>query len=231
MSRCNLPDILWDEMWSRPANAEWNSLPIKRLRLDDGAGCRRKSAALNAALPQIDTGIVIRRRGHDDPCRSNWTDAPRISREPAIVAAAGVLVRTCAPTAGGHLFEWFQTRNMFAAPCPATCGCALGLLLISGASGGMQRTAVLEAGGFEPDCQVEDDELVHRLKRYSVLEGLPALTNAPSSVTSFLSQRRRWLGDLLQEQYRYREMVGNGRCGATRLAMPVGTPFFRRSWE
>jgi cellulose synthase/poly-beta-1,6-N-acetylglucosamine synthase-like glycosyltransferase len=98
-----------------------------------------------------------------------------------------------------------------------------GLLLVSGAFAGFRRAAVIEVGGFDTDCLVEDYELIHRLRRFSVLHGRAwtiavvgaafARTDAPATPGAFLRQRRRWFGGFLQTQFWYRDMVGNRRYG------------------
>ncbi|MFM9785710.1 glycosyltransferase, partial [Streptomyces scabiei] len=75
-----------------------------------------------------------------------------------------------------------------------------GLLLISGAFAAFRREAVVRVGGFDPDCLVEDYELIHRLYRHSadhdlgwtirVIGGATARTDAPASPMAFLRQRR-----------------------------------------
>ena len=107
-----------------------------------------------------------------------------------------------------------------------------GLLLVSGAFAAFRREAVLAVGGFDPDCLVEDYELIHRLHRHShdrglgwhvgVVGGALARTDAPASIRSFLKQRQRWFGGFLQTQYWNRDMVGNARYGllGTRM-LPV----------
>ncbi|MFX7764013.1 glycosyltransferase family 2 protein, partial [Acinetobacter baumannii] len=82
-----------------------------------------------------------------------------------------------------------------------------GLLLISGAFAAFRREAVVRVGGFDPDCLVEDYELIHRLYRHSadhdlgwtirVIGGATARTDAPASPMAFLRQRRRWFGGFL----------------------------------
>jgi cellulose synthase/poly-beta-1,6-N-acetylglucosamine synthase-like glycosyltransferase len=77
---------------------------------------------------------------------------------------------------------------------------------------------VVRVGGFDPDCMVEDYELIHRLRRYGYDHGLDwhstvlgtarARTSAPGTVPGFLRQRRRWFGGFLQTQLWYRDMVG-----------------------
>ena len=133
----------------------------------------------------------------------------------------------------GRLFEWFQTyeyiRNFLSRYAWMRID---SLLLISGAFAGFRREALLQVGGFDPHCLVEDYELIHRLARHSSLHGLHwrsavlgdarAQTEAPSTTSAFLRQRRRWFGGFLQTQYRYRAMVGDGRYGNIgRWMMPV----------
>jgi cellulose synthase/poly-beta-1,6-N-acetylglucosamine synthase-like glycosyltransferase len=146
------------------------------------------------------------------------------SGDPALVAATGVLFPVCGRTASGRFFQWFQTyeymRNFLSR---YAWGRQDGLLLISGAFAAYRRQAVLDVGGFDPDCLVEDYELTHRLRDYAVVNGLTwrtaviggarARTDAPASLGAFLRQRRRWFGGFLQTQLWYRHMVGNPRYG------------------
>ena len=150
--------------------------------------------------------------------------------EPGLVATTGVLTPVCAPTATGRVFQWFQSYEYIRNFLSRYAWMRLdSLLLISGAFAGFRREAALEVGGFDPDCLVEDYELIHRLKRFGVLNGRGwttrvlgaalARTEAPSTTGAFLRQRRRWFGGFLQTQYWYRDMVGNRRYGALGLAM------------
>ena len=214
---------------ARPALGEvaTGATPIRWLRLAGGG----KARAMNAALPLIETEVVVTVDA-DTLLAPEAVGAVRraFADEPGLVAATGVLAPVCAPTAGGRLFQWFQTyeyiRNFLSRYAWMRMG---SLLLISGAFAGLRREAALAVGGFDPDCLVEDYELVHRLKRHGarhglgwttrVLGGALARTEAPSTTVAFLRQRRRWFGGFLQTQYWYREMVGNPRYGATGVAM------------
>ncbi len=138
---------------------------------------------------------------------------------PGLVAATGVLTPACDTTLSGRLFEWFQTyeyiRNFLGRYAWSRMD---SLLLISGAFAGFRRSAVMMVGGFDPDCMVEDYELIHRLRRYGYDHGLNwqstavgsarARTSAPATLPAFLRQRRRWFGGFLQTQLWYRDMVG-----------------------
>ncbi len=197
------------------------------LRLGGGG----KARAMNTALSLIDEEVVLTVDA-DTLLRPDAIAVVRaaFSAEPNLVATTGVLTPVCAPTMSGRFMEWFQTyeyiRNFLARYAWMRLD---SLLLISGAFAGFRRTAALEVGGFDPDCLVEDYELIHRLKRYSVrherrwttrvLGGALARTEAPSTPMAFLRQRRRWFGGFLQTQFWYRDMVGDRRYGALGLAM------------
>ncbi len=152
------------------------------------------------------------------------------ARDPCLVAATGVLLPVCDASASGRLFEWFQTyeylRNFLSRYAWARMD---SLLLISGAFAGFRRRPMLDVGGFDPACLVEDYELIHRLRRYSgerglgwttaVLGSARARTEAPGTLAAFLRQRRRWFGGFLQTQYWYRHMIGNARFSWLGLLM------------
>ena len=197
------------------------------LRLPHGG----KAVALNAAILGIDTDTVLTVDG-DTLLDAGAIAAVRraFSAEPALVAATGVITPVCSRTLSGRCFQWFQTyeyiRNFLSRYAWMRVN---GLLLISGAFAGFRTSAVREVGGFDTDCLVEDYELIHRLHRHAQAHGLPwtvrvlgdaqAHTDAPSSIPSFLRQRRRWFGGFLQTQYWYRAMVGDRRYGWLGTAM------------
>ncbi|WP_131194952.1 glycosyltransferase family 2 protein [Lichenihabitans psoromatis] len=200
---------------------------LQWLRLPHGG----KPAALNSAIVLTDTDMVLTVDA-DTLLDSDAIAAMRnaFAADPTLVAATGILTPVCAATTGGRIFQWFQTyeyiRNFLSRYAWMQVN---SLLLISGAFAAFRRTAVIEVGGFDPACLVEDYELIHRLRRYSVREGRGwttsvvgasrALTDAPGSTGAFLRQRRRWFGGFLQTQYWYRDMVGNGAYGWLGLLM------------
>jgi cellulose synthase/poly-beta-1,6-N-acetylglucosamine synthase-like glycosyltransferase len=203
---------------------------LRWLRLPHGG----KAQALNAAMEGVATELVMT-VDSDTILEPDAVAAMgrAFASDPALTAATGVLFPVCGRTIGGRFFQWFQTyeymRNFLSRYAWARQD---GLLLISGAFAAYRRQAVLDVGGFDPDCLVEDYELTHRLRDYavahdltwrtSVVGGARARTDAPASVGAFLRQRRRWFGGFLQTQLWYRHMVGNPRYGrlGTRM-LPV----------
>lgn len=195
--------------------------PLAWLRLPHGG----KARALNAAIVQVGTDVVLTVDA-DTLLDPNAIASVRqaFGTEPELAGITGVITPVCQPTPMGRVFEWFQTyeyiRNFLSRFAWMNLD---SLLLISGAFAGFRRDAVLAVGGFDPDCLVEDYELIHRMRRHAqasgltwrfrVLGGAQARTEAPGSVAAFLRQRRRWFGGFLQTQYWYRAMVGDRRLG------------------
>ncbi len=202
-------------------------LEVGWLRLPRGG----KARALNAALLACETDLVMTVDA-DTLLAPGAVAAMRgaFARDPGLVAATGVLRPICGAGVAAQMFQWFQTyeyvRNFLSRYAWMR---ADGLLLISGAFAGFRRAPVVEVGGFDTDCLVEDYELIHRLRRYSAQAGLGwhtavlgeavATTEAPGDVRAFLRQRRRWFGGFLQTQYWYLEMVGNPAFGRLGTAM------------
>ena len=204
--------------------------PLRWLRLPPGG----KARAMNAALGRLASEVVVTVDA-DTHLEPGAIAAMReaFARDPGLVAATGVITPVCAPTLVGQTLQWFQTyeymRNFLSRYAWMRSD---SLLLISGAFAGFRARAVIEVGGFDPDCLVEDYELIHRLRRFGADEGLGwrtaviggarARTEAPSTPMAFLRQRRRWFGGFLQTQFWYREMVGNARYGELGLVhLPV----------
>ena len=200
---------------------------LRWLRLRHGG----KARALNAAMLQVDTEVVLTVDA-DTLLEPGAIAAMRaaFAAEPQLVAATGVLAPICGPDVQGRLFEWFQTyeyvRNFLSRHAWERLD---SLLLVSGAFAAFRREAVVEVGGFDPDCMVEDYELIHRLHRHAidagrdwtvrVVGGALARTDAPASPLAFLRQRRRWFGGFLQTQHWNRDMVGARRFGWLGTAM------------
>ena len=200
---------------------------LRWMRLQHGG----KARALNAAMLQVETEVVLTVDA-DTLLEPGAIAAMRaaFAAEPALVAATGVLAPICGPDLQGRFFEWFQTyeyvRNFLSRHAWERLD---SLLLISGAFAAFRREAVVEVGGFDPDCMVEDYELIHRLHRHAVDQGRDwkvrvvggalARTDAPASPLAFLRQRRRWFGGFLQTQYWNRDMVGARRFGWLGTAM------------
>ncbi len=197
------------------------------LRLPHGG----KAEALNRAMALLSEEVVLT----VDADTLLDGDAIRAMRDAfagdaGLVAATGVLLPVCDASLGGRLFEWFQTyeylRNFLSRYAWSRMD---SLLLISGAFAGFRRAPLIEVGGFDMDCLVEDYELIHRLKRHGVLHGrgwttavlgdARARTEAPATLGAFMRQRRRWFGGFLQTQTWYRDMIGNPRYGRLGLAM------------
>ncbi len=210
-----------------PALGDWSTSPtvptLHWLRVAHGGKASALNAALVSPIEACRTAVVMTVDA-DTHLEAGAIRAMRraFSDEPSLVAATGVLKPVCGPSLAGRLFEWFQTyeyiRNFLSRYAWMRVD---SLLLISGAFAGFRREAVIAVGGFDPDCLVEDYELIHRLARHSSLHGLGwrsrviggarARTEAPSTTAAFLRQRRRWFGGFLQTQYWYRGMVGDGR--------------------
>lgn len=190
-----------------------------------------KANALNQALGYISCDVVLT-VDSDTLLETRAIASMRAAfdADKSLVAATGVLTPVCKPGASGQLFQWFQTYEYIRNFLSRYAWMQLNsLLLISGAFAGFRRGALLEVGGFDTDCLVEDYELIHRMKRFStfhdrawttaVIGEARATTEAPGDIMSFLRQRRRWFGGFLQTQYWYRDMVGDSRHGWLGVAM------------
>ncbi len=200
---------------------------LRWLRLPHGG----KARALNAAILHIDAEIILTVDA-DTLLETHAIAAMRthFGAEEKLVAATGVLTPVCGQGLSGRFFQWFQTyeyvRNFNSRYAWMQLN---GLLLISGAFAAFRRDALLAVGGFDPDCLVEDYELIHRLHRWSVehdmgwtvrvIGAARARTDAPETLMTFLRQRRRWFAGFLQTQRWNRDMTGNRRFGWLGIAM------------
>ena len=200
---------------------------IRWLRLPRGG----KAIALNTAIGLIDCDVLVTVDA-DTLLEPGALSAMReaFAREPQLAAATGVLRPMCPPTRSGRIFQWFQTyeyvRNFLSRYAWME---AHSLLLISGAFAGFRRDALVRIGGFDPECLVEDYEVMHRLHRFGtdhalgwevrVIGNAFATTDSPATLMTFLRQRRRWFAGFLQTQFWNRDMTGNPKYGALGLAM------------
>ncbi|RKP55898.1 glycosyltransferase family 2 protein [Pararobbsia silviterrae] len=200
---------------------------LRWLRVAHGGKARALNAAIGAmrsdTLMTVDADTLLA----PGACRAM---RHAFATETYLVSAAGILTPLCGHTREGRFFQWFQTyeyiRNFISRYAWMR---AESLLLISGAFACFRRDALVEVGGFDPECLVEDYELIHRLRRFSVdhargwtvrvIGAAQAFTDAPSTLASFLRQRRRWFAGFLQTQYWNRDMAGDRRYGAVGLLM------------
>jgi cellulose synthase/poly-beta-1,6-N-acetylglucosamine synthase-like glycosyltransferase len=211
--------IQWPELMAVGHSSMHPALKVLRVRHGG------KARALNAGLLLVPTELVVT----IDADTKLATDALACLRrgfteDSATVAACCVIQPNCAGKSSARFFQWFQTYEYIRAFCSRIAWMrAEALLLVSGAFAAFRRDAVIAVGGFDPECLVEDYELIHRLHRYSydnhfgwhvrVLGAPRAITDAPASVSSFLRQRRRWFSGFLQTQYWNSDMVYNRRYG------------------
>ena len=197
------------------------------LRLPHGG----KARALNAAIGRTRSRIVVTVDG-DTVLDTRALAAVRraFESQPALAGITGVITPVCRSTLAGRCLEWFQTYEYIRNFLSRYAWMRLdSLLLVSGAFAGFRREALVDVGGFDPACMVEDYELIHRMRRHAVGRGLDwrfrvlgdaqARTEAPGSVGAFLRQRRRWFSGFLQTQWWYRAMVGDRRHGWLGVAM------------
>jgi cellulose synthase/poly-beta-1,6-N-acetylglucosamine synthase-like glycosyltransferase len=180
-----------------------------------------KAQALNAALLRIETDIVLTLDADtflEAGALESISDA--FAADAKLVAAGGILVPFCDSSATGRAMEFFQTYEYIRNVISRFAWMKINsLLLISGAFAAFRRAPLIAVGGFDPKCLVEDYELTHRMHRYSIdhdlgwrltmVGGALARTEAPSRVTAFLRQRRRWFAGFLQTQYWNSDMTGN----------------------
>jgi len=193
-----------------------------------------KARALNAGLALLQTELVVTIDADTKLAPGALAQLRReFAAAPAMVAACCVIRPVCASGAFAGVFQWFQTYEYMRAFCSRIAWMRSdALLLVSGAFAGFRRSALLRVGGFDPECLVEDYELIHRLHRYGrdhelawqvrVLSTPQAITDAPGTLPSFLRQRRRWFAGFLQTQYWNCDMTFNGRYGSVgRWMLPI----------
>lgn len=193
-----------------------------------------KAAALNAALVEIGTDIVVAIDA-DTALAGDAIEAIRnaFAADRSLVAGGGLLVPVCDPGLLGRVLQWFQTYEYIRSMVSRFAWMrAESLVLISGAFSAFRREALLRVGGFDPESVVEDYELTHRMHRYSVehrlgwrlqmITGAHGITHAPGAFGAFMRQRRRWFAGYLQVQLWNRDLAGQRRFGGIgTMMMPI----------
>lgn len=106
-------------------------------------------------------------------------------------------------------------------------------LIISGGFGAFQKSAVIEVGGYDTKSMGEDMEITMKLhshfkkkKEPYYIEYVPdsvCWTQVPNSMADLKKQRERWHCGLMQNIWKYRNMILNPRYGAIGL---FTIPFF-----
>jgi cellulose synthase/poly-beta-1,6-N-acetylglucosamine synthase-like glycosyltransferase len=97
------------------------------------------------------------------------------------------------------------------------------VMIISGAFGMFDRQALLDVGGYVPGVIGEDMEIVLKLHKHSVEEGLDhnisyvpdpvCWTEVPEDLTSLQGQRERWQIGLAQSMWEHKGLFLNPRGG------------------
>jgi cellulose synthase/poly-beta-1,6-N-acetylglucosamine synthase-like glycosyltransferase len=92
-----------------------------------------------------------------------------------------------------------------------------GLLIVSGAFGLFRKDYVIQVGGYEADCPGEDMNIVMKLHRFMLQEGLPyrilfcpdavCWTQAPDTLKVLGAQRRRWIRGNLWNMIHFKAML------------------------
>ena len=110
-----------------------------------------------------------------------------------------------------------------------TCAARNGVVLISGAFGMFQRSAVIAVGGYDHTAIGEDLDLTVRLQQHFRQIGKPfriafdpyplGSTQVPEDWESFKAQRYRWRRGLMQVLWRHRGMIANPRYGVVGLGI------------
>ena len=98
-----------------------------------------------------------------------------------------------------------------------------GSVIISGAFGLFKKSAVIDAGGYDPTTMGEDMELVVKLHAYCRENDIPyrsryasnalCRTQAPERLRDLCKQRRRWHIGLFQSMTRHKKIMFNPKYG------------------
>jgi cellulose synthase/poly-beta-1,6-N-acetylglucosamine synthase-like glycosyltransferase len=176
----------------------------------------------------VDADTLLERNAIQEACHE-------FHKDPTLVAACGVLKPV---TRGGlrsrifGMFQYFEYLRAYLSR--AAWSQSNALLLVSGAFAAYNRSALIAVGGYDDKSLVEDYELIHRMHEYACENGLDwrvdvikharATTDAPTTISAFINQRKRWFSGFLRTQYKYRHMIGAAQYNDVgKLMMPIKT--------
>ena len=186
-----------------------------------------KSDSLNQALAQVTEEVVVTIDADTVVLPGSLTAIrSAFAADPRLVAAGGILTTTARPAPLARWMAWQQqaeyVRSFLFRAAWERWGT---LLLVSGAFAAYRRAELVQIGGYDVGCLVEDYEITHRLHRampdrhIGMVAGAQAITDVPARVSPFLAQRSRWFSGFIQVHFHYRALVGDRRYGALGLLM------------
>lgn len=191
---------------------------VRVLRKPNGG----KAAALNFALRQIDTEIVVAIDGDTVIERDTIERLVAPFADPSVGAAAGKVVvgnRVNLLTRFQAL-EYAVAQNLDRRAFERFN--AIGV--VPGAIGAWRHRAVLEVGGYATETLAEDADLTLTLQRQgwrivSVPDAI-ALTEAPETLRALLKQRFRWTFGMLQVAWKHLPALLRAPTGVSTITIP-----------
>lgn len=227
---------------SAAVHASYRSIAEPRLVVIDKDNGGSKSDAVNAGINAaagtlvlvIDADTVL------DPEAVGRAVLPFLERPETIAVGSYIAIANGCRIEGGRIVSVDLPRNWLARfqiieymrsflLFRLSCAARNGVVLISGAFGMFQRSALIAVGGYDRTAIGEDMDLTIRLQKHYRERGIPfhiafdpnplGWTQAPEDWMSFRSQRTRWRRGLLQVLWRHRRMIGNPRFGVVGLSI------------
>jgi cellulose synthase/poly-beta-1,6-N-acetylglucosamine synthase-like glycosyltransferase len=195
-----------------------------------------KADSLNQVIHRIDCDIIVTVDA-DTLLEKDAIDEAYIAfkKDPTLIAACGVLKPVTYGGAIARLFGLFQYFEYLRAYLSrAAWSQSNALLLVSGAFSIYNKAALIKVGGYDDTSLVEDYELIHRMHKYAcendlewridVIKNARATTDAPTTVSAFINQRKRWFAGFLRTQFKYRNMIGAAKYKSVgKLMLPIKT--------
>jgi cellulose synthase/poly-beta-1,6-N-acetylglucosamine synthase-like glycosyltransferase len=195
-----------------------------------------KADSLNQVIHHIDCDVVVTVDADTLLDRHAINEAHNAFKQnPALIAACGVLKPVTNGNIVSRLFGFFQYFEYLRAYLSrAAWSHSNALLLVSGAFSIYKKSALVAVGGYDDTSLVEDYELIHRMHQYAsennldwridVIEKACATTDAPTTISAFISQRKRWFTGFLRTQFKYRHMIGVARYkNVGQFMLPIKT--------